>query len=402
MPASLLPRLFVSLILCTAAVAIQGQEVRFTATNVVRDIPFRSPNNLIVLQASLNGASAGWFIFDTGAESTVIDTKYAASAGLRTSGKTVGNGAAGSATAGVIKGVTLRLGTIEASVLTVYALPLRSLALTFGLPISGIIGNDVITQTVAEVNSTDQRLTLYEPGAFHARGTEQVVPLTIEENLPFTRATVLIGGHTLDSKMEIDTGSTGAMLLNSPFVRKYGLIAAIDKSIVTRTGGLGGTGSSRAGRVKALKIGDSFVAEPLAVLYTGTKGDNASSDYDGLIGGAILRRFNVTIDLAGRRLLLEPTARLSEPFETDMSGLELLADGDDLSRILIDDVKPGSAAAKGGIRGGDYVRSVDGRPAGEVGIQELRRILRTPGPVDLELTRGRRVFSVHLALRRVI
>ncbi|HTH50551.1 MAG TPA: PDZ domain-containing protein, partial [Pyrinomonadaceae bacterium] len=208
--------------------------------------------------------------------------------------------------------------------------------------------------------------------------------------------------RSITGKMEIDTGSTGVLLLNSPFVRKHRLVAAMTNSMGARTGGVGGSGTSKVGRFTGVKLGDTTLADPLVQLYTGTRGDNANPKYDGLLGGAVFRRFKMTVDMPGKRLFLEPNERLNNPFDTDMSGLEINASGDDLSVIDIDEVKPASVGAKAGIRGGERIRSVNGRPATELGLQEVKRILRTAGEVDLELERGRRVLTVHLVLKRVI
>ena len=390
-----------TLLVCLTSL-VSGQNVRFTSGSAVRDIPFRIANNLILVEASLNNAPKGWFIFDTGAESTVVESKYAASAGLRQSGKTTGTGSAGTAVAGVIKGATFNLSTLKASDLTVYELPLEAISVGLGVRIAGILGNDVIAGTVAEIDYPDLRLTLYSPAAFNSPSTAEVLPLTIEEHLPFVRASIDAAGRTTPAKLEIDTGSTGAVLFNSPFVRRHRLATSLGRSMGARTGGVGGTGTSRVARVNGIQLGKTLIKEPIATLYTGAKGDNASDSYDGLLGGAIFRRFKVTVDLTGRRLFLEATLALGQPFETDMSGFDLVADGDDLSKILVDEVKPASAAAKAGARGGELIRSINGRPASELGIQEVRRILKTPGQVDVELVRGRRVFTVHLVLVRVI
>jgi C-terminal processing protease CtpA/Prc len=133
----------------------------------------------------------------------------------------------------------------------------------------------------------------------------------------------------------------------------------------------------------------------------GTKGDNASTRYDGLLGGAIFRRFKMTVDLRNKRLYLEPNARLAEPFETDMSGLSLVVD-DDLTTIMIDEVRSGSAAAKAGVVGGETIKDINGRKATELGLQEITRMMRTAGEYDLTVLRNGREITIHLHLERII
>ncbi|HEY2848211.1 MAG TPA: retropepsin-like aspartic protease, partial [Pyrinomonadaceae bacterium] len=193
------------------------------------ELPFRLVNNLVIVQASVNGRS-GNFIFDTGAESTVVDIGFAAKTGLKQSGKTTGNGASCTATAGVFKGARVELGGLRTGGLTVYSLPLDSFAPSFGFPIDGIIGNDIIGSVVAEIEYLKNKLCLMHPAAFKPPIAD-TIPLTMAGHLPFVKARVTPVGHEpLSVLMEIDTGSTGVILLNAPFVKRRGLVATLSAS----------------------------------------------------------------------------------------------------------------------------------------------------------------------------
>jgi hypothetical protein len=59
----------------------------------------RANRQLILLQARLNDSGPSRFIFDTGAESSVIDSQLAKTLNPKAVGRTVGTGSAGTATA---------------------------------------------------------------------------------------------------------------------------------------------------------------------------------------------------------------------------------------------------------------------------------------------------------------
>jgi phosphoserine phosphatase RsbU/P len=89
---------------------------------------------------------------------------------------------------------------------------------------------------------------------------------------------------------------------------------------------------------------------------------------------------------------LQPPAYLGISFEPDPGA-------DDRSSILVSFVKPGSPAERSGLRSGDRILRLDGRPVG------TRRLLRDamaaspPGtPVELEIQRGETRVSLHVAL----
>ena len=382
--------------------ATDGQTLQFPPAAPKVTVPFKIADNLIIVDASLNGKT-GSFIFDTGAESTVVNASFAKTLGLTPKGTTVGNGSAGSATAGIIRGVKLSVGEISVTDLTVYSLPIDEFAPALGFNIAGIIGNEVIGKLVAEIDYTKSLLTLCDPAKFVVPSSAEKMDLLIEDGLPFVTAAIELDEHRSERlKMEIDTGSTGAILLNSPMVKKYKLLTTLTAYMDTKTGGVGGTGTSKISRIKGVRLGNFEIKEPIAQLYTGTKGDNASTRYDGLLGGAIFRRFKMTVDLLHKRLFLEPGDRLADPFDTDMSGMELVADGDDLRTISIDEVKPDSTAEKAGIKEGDVVLSIDGRRDTELGIQEARRLMRTAGTHDLVVIRNARQINIRLDLKRQI
>src|SRR6266550_3808572 len=62
-------------------------QVRFTSGNSSLKIPFELSNNLILVQARVNESAPRWFILDTGASSTVIDSQLAKALRLKPGGR---------------------------------------------------------------------------------------------------------------------------------------------------------------------------------------------------------------------------------------------------------------------------------------------------------------------------
>ena len=378
-------------------------QVRFVSGKSSLEIPFELSNNLILLQAKVNDSAPLWFIFDTGADSTVIDTELAKTLRLKPGGKIVGNGGAGAAQAVRFKGVSMRLPNVEIDNQTVYGLPIGFFSSPLGKKISGVIGNDVIKEFVVEVDYAARKINLYKPESYQYSGAGEIFPLMFEENLPFVQASVAFEKRApISGKFEIDSGSTGAVLFNTPFVKKHGLLKSISQLSETRIGGVGGTAQTFLGRVKYTALGRFTLENPVARFSQSTRGDYASPKYDGLIGGEILRRFRTIFDYSRKRMILEPNALVSEPFEIDMSGMELLADGDYFSIVLVDDVKPKSPAAEAGVRGGDIITAIDNRPVKDFTLEQIREMFRQDGrEYLLKLKRDGTEVQVKIKLRRL-
>lgn len=380
-------------------------KARFVSGESSLRVPFESSRNLVLMQASVNDSAPLWFIFDTGATSTVIDNEVAKTLRLRPEGSEVGSGAAGTAEALVFRRSTLRFPNVEATNLTIYGLPLDFLSGFFGRKIGGVIGNDIIRELVVEIDYASRVINFYKPASFRYSGGGEVMPMTFElEGYPFVRASVAIEGRpALEGKFELDTGATGAVLFNTPFVNRNRLLKSIPKTKQINSGGVGGSGRAFVGRVAAFRLGRFTFENPLARFFQGSKGDNASAKYDGLVGGEIFRRFKVIFDYSRRRVIFEPNANLPEAFEEDMSGLDLAAEGENFSTVFVNNVEEGSPAAEAGIQEEDIVTAIDGHPAAEITLEAIRRMFMQDGRAYiLSLRRGEKVFQTKLKLRRLI
>ena len=377
--------------------------VRFISGNNSLKIPFDLTGNLILVQARFNDSEPLWFIVDTGATDSVIDSHLAKSLSLRPVGRTVGTGGAGTATAQIFKGNSLKLPNIEASNLTIYGLPIDFLSAPLGRKLSGVIGNDILKQLVFEIDYAAQTLNFYDPESYQYSGAGGVVPITIE-GYPFIRARVAVGGgRALEGKFEIDSGSTGAITFNTPFVDRNRLLDSLTKSSQTRLGGVGGSAVAFSGRLRSMSVGNFQLENVVARFSRARRGDDASANYDGLIGGDILRRFKVVFDYSRRRMILEPNAQFAEAFEADMSGLDLATEGEDFSAVVVNEVEPGSPAAESGIQAEDTITAIDGRSAKDFTVTEIRQMFMQDGKEHLiDLKRDQKKLQVRLKLRRLI
>ncbi len=385
-------------------VVLPTSQARFISGNSSLEIPFELSNNLVLLQAKVNDSALAWFIFDTGAESTVIDAGLAKTLRLKPAGKTVGAGGAGTAEATRFKAVSVQLPNMEISNLTIYGLPLDFLSSPFGKKIGGVIGYDIIKEFVVVIDYAARKINFYKPESYQYSGAGEIFLLTFEENMPFIQARIAFEGRAaIDGKFEIDSGSTGAVLFNTPYVKKHQLLKAVSRTSKVRAGGVGGTALSFLGRIKSIALGRVTLENVVASFSQATRGDYASAKYDGLIGGEILRRFKTIFDYSRRRMILESNAQFSEPFEIDMSGIELLAAGDDFSTVLVDEVKAKSPAAEAGVRGGDIITAIDNRPVKEFTLEQIRQMFRQDGrEYLLNLKREEKVVQAKIKLRRLI
>ena len=126
------------------------------------------------------------------------------------------------------------------------------------------------------------------------------------------------------------------------------------------------------GRLKRMDIGPYGWNDPIVLLSSATEGAFASEEFAGNIGNRLLERFRLTLDYERRQVFLEPSKRYRERDVLTRTGLMLGWYGDHVNALS---VLPGSPAAKAGLREGERVSAVDGKPILEWDVRVLERHL---------------------------
>jgi hypothetical protein len=176
--------------------------------------------------------------------------------------------------------------------------------------IDGVVGTDFLRQFVVEFDYATGRVALHQPGSAPGRAALAGVPVRLADNvLTATAILTLPDGRTLTPRLLVDTGSSGGLSLNTPFVRAHEL----DDVFPIRPGralnlrvsvGVNGATTSRVVSFASFGLGGATLATPDVALSSATDGLSASVAFDGILGADVLRRFHLVIDYPGRRLLL--------------------------------------------------------------------------------------------------
>jgi outer membrane lipoprotein-sorting protein len=336
------------------------------------EIPFALNSNHIYIPVSVGGSKSLSFILDTGAGGPVLDTKIAKDLGLKITGKLEGRGAGeGTQEINLLSLPSIRLGDLVIDSVSAMTISLEPLSKYEGMSDDGILGYDIFSRFVVKVDYENQELTLYEPSSFKYTGKGEILPITLENNSPNVKAKI---DGQYEGNFAIDTGARSSLVLSTPFVQKYDLLAKTGKKIEVFSGiGIGGKAPGKLTRVKTLEIGKFNLPAPVTTLSSAEKGAFASKKIDGNIGGGILRRFTVIFDYPGQRMILEPNANFSYEDDFDMAGLWLTKEGD---TTRVDFVVKDSPADKGGIKEGDLVLKINGQPTKELLLNDIREILK--------------------------
>jgi len=366
-------------------------------------VPIQIVNNHVYLHMTGAGRDLS-MIYDTGAGWTVLNLVTAQSLGFKLGGK-ADLGGAGSAP---VRAFMLESGAIALPQDTaVKVKPIVAFETTLGeyegIRFDGILGADFTRQFVVQLDYPGERMILH-PRSFRYAGSAAPIPITFKDGKPHAVGQIILPDSTrLTADCLIDVGASSALTLNKPFVEKNRLLQRVGPTIRRRSGrGVGGSSWATVGRVAGVTLGATTLQSPVTAMYGDSAGSLSSSAFECNIGGETLRRFAVYFDYARKEMILEPSAAVSEPFETDMSGasyrVDMAAGG-----IRIVELMPRGPAEVAGLREEDLIVAIDGRPALELGLEQLRRRLKRPGgEVEFTVRRAQADQKLRLPIRRLI
>ena len=286
-------------------------------------------------------------------------------------------------------------------------IPLDNIDEGTGRRADGLIGKDFLERFVVEIDYQTGRMNLYDPSKYVYSGTGTSLPITLAEG-PIIEARIAMPGRgSLPCRLLVDAPFTGTLSFSRPFVEKHRLLdaatALTPQLLKSKMRGVGGESLTYIGRVGSLTVGPHSFERPIAEFCLAEGGTLARSDIDGLIGAEILRRFRVIFDFPHLRMILEPGDALKDPFEHDMSGLEVRAVAPELKSFAVRRVHEGSPAAQAGVQVGDTITMINGSPTQGLTLPEIREYLRVSGrEIRLTVTRGTEQKDFVFVLRRLI
>tara|TARA_B110000090_G_scaffold23784_1_gene23497 strand:+ start:385 stop:1710 length:1326 start_codon:yes stop_codon:yes gene_type:complete len=337
--------------------AVFGQS-RFRFLKEDRDfqkLSFQLINNIIVIPVEVNNTKLS-FILDTGVDQTILfSLSEKDSLGLKNVKKISlqGLGKGKALDAMISQNNKLKVGDLISKNETVYVLLKDQFELSgkMGTTIHGIIGYSFLKDVIAKINYKTKKITLYNPALFQYKKCRKCeeFPMAFFRNKPYIDVGVqldTVGTAIIPVKMLIDTGGSDALWLFEQSHEDIKTPLRYYNDILGE--GLSGTIYGNRSRIPKVQIG-SFEIEQPTVSFLDTVSTIHARKFEkrnGSIGSNILKRFKVWIDYPNQKLTLKKCASLSGGFEYNMSGLDIVYNGEQLVKEL-DQTKIGTYSHQG-------------------------------------------------------
>lgn len=369
-------------------------------------LPFQVANLNIYLQVTVQSKPL-WFLLDTGVKPSVIDLGVARSLGLPLADSVqIGGGGKNPVLGFLLHDSSYEIvGLRDFEAPLAVAMPFDDLSRASGRPLEGILGYDFIRRFVLEIDYEHRTLTLYDTTGWKYQGKGQSFPITFNAaGHPQLRASVVDRGRSpVAGTFVVDLGSGASLILDRPFVEEQHFLSADRPTVPWLEGrGIGGEIPGQVGRVDALELGGFRVKHPVVVFSQAEEGPFASAEAQGNIGAAILEKFRVFLDYPRSRIILEANRNFSRPIDYNRTGFTLSASGPNLRTYTVTNVAAHSPASEAGFQRGDVLVTVDGRPAAESTLSDLRLHFREARHCSITVKRGDAPLQAVMTLRSPI
>ena len=390
---------------------LQGQNLGFSLASGRRkvQIPIEIYNNLVVIPVVLNDALPLKFILDTGVRTAILTQKtFTDILNLTYSRKytIAGPGGENIVDAYVTNNVSLGLPGVNGRGHAMLVLGQDYLELRnyLGTDVHGILGYELFSRFIAQIDYEKRILTLMLPDKCRKRRRFQTIPMTIEDTKPYLYAPVVFkNGQVLNAKLLMDSGASHGLMLEPT---SSDLIQVPENAVSSLIGrGLGGEIVGKVGRIESISLGSYTLENAIANFPD----PNSYSDSikignvfrNGAIGGEILSRFTVIFNFPAEKVYIKKNSSFRNKFYYNLSGITIKAKGSRLNSFEVTEVRDQSPGQTAGIQPGDQVLSLNGVPAKELDLNVVNGFLNSkPGrKVKVEISRSGVIQKLEIQLK---
>jgi len=357
-----------------------------------KSLPVYKIGSHIFTKVSLNGDEKYWVI-DTGAGSTVIDSKYAKDKGLPEIGKSKAMGASGEVEITIynIPKFSVNDTTIENIPVIgfdVYGLFKRK----YNIEVAGILGFNFLSKYIVKVDYDNMMITLFEPAQFKYQGTGNKAKFQLSNNIILVP---LMINNKYEGTFALDTGASST-IFNYPYALKN-KITEMDGPDLKAFGAQGGF------ILKLIRFPEAdFGGYALKNVVLGCPTEKpagvlGTDAFSGTMGINILQNFVFYIDYPNETIYLEKGKKFDQEFPSDKSGLQLEVNKDKQYEII--HISKKSAAESAGLKVGDIVTAINGKSLVEMSsIDEINSVFKDKDGTKIELKIMRDVKELDIPL----
>ncbi|MCC8423605.1 FKBP-type peptidyl-prolyl cis-trans isomerase [Mucilaginibacter sp. UR6-11] len=286
----------------------------------VARFPFDFNGKEIFIKLSVQGSPPMDFIFDTGtAGSSSIDSATAEKIGISKANRQLvtvaGHGSARQYQ--IAAGLNAALPGLELKGLNMTLINFDAFSGSAGFKLNGLIGDDIMNRYVTAVDFDQKEIKLYDQiGQVDTTGyTGVAFDYYKGVNIPrFPMTITLASGEKLTGKVMFDTGNGTTLLVSTPFSLFHDLEHQLGATVIAGGRGVSAATVDRLALISQASLG-GFDFGRMMIKLTVNPEAKPADGYLGILGIDIIKRFNLILDYAHKKIYMKPNSLHREAFD---------------------------------------------------------------------------------------
>lgn len=378
--------------------------------NYKKEIDFKFLQGFLIVEVKYNGIWPLKFLFDTGAQNTIIFDRLTAELSpikYERSIKIMGSDLMGTLDAKIARNLEFNFKSLPSLKRDVIVMDEDILKMheIIGEFVHGIIGADFFRGLIVEINYKKDKIILHNPKRYNKKKLSEFTKMETEfhSGKPYIISQASLNGKdTISLKLLLDTGASISTLFHND---THPMLILPETAIKGNLGkGLSGDLMGFMSRAKSIELAN-FSFKNTLVHFQALKPQLAEDQpkiiRNGLIGNFLLDRFTLVIDYVNEAVYMKAEKKYNRAFLFDKSGLTIFALGTELNQFVIKDIIVGSPAEEAGLQPDDEILKIGIWSAKLYTLDRISRLLSSKSgkTIKLKIKRGDKKFTVKFKLR---
>jgi hypothetical protein len=411
-------------------------------------IPFKLINNLIFIPLEVNGVDLT-FLLDTGVEETILfsledkeELKFNNVEKIKLRGLGSSNfieGLKSSTNKVVFKDVIVD----QKHDIYIILDEEFNFSSSVGIPVNGIIGYQFFRNFKVEINYITHKIFIHNPSKEikHKKISKfHEFPITFYNNKPYLSSAFTLDSQKVNGKMLLDLGNSDAFWFFANKIKDYNFPKKTFDDFLGR--GFNGDIFGKRTKLDSFQFEAFNFKNPNVAIPDSTSLQNIkwAENRIGSIGGEIFKRFYLIFDYKNNKIYLKKNKNYKQPFEYNMSGIEInhaglqwIQEEVSLNKIVttksntsyesptssqdrfkykfvlkpvyvIAHIRKDSPAELCGLKKGDIIITINGNGVDRYSLQEVNALLKSEDgkKINFEIDRGNRRIKFTFYLKSIL
>jgi predicted aspartyl protease len=375
------------LLLCVVLVGFA--DAPYAASTGAVSILVSVHNGAVLVPVSINGAPLN-FLLDTGSERSAVGNGIIERLKLEEKGEDKALGNYSLRSMGSVEIRSIQIADVELNSQVLAVVDLTPLSRAAGVPIDGVLGNDVLRRSPFKLNYSKQTMTLGPLLQLGALG----VPVRLKRvrDQLFVPVTLV----SLRRELLVDTGTNSTNLSWGTWqqLSKMWKPKSVIEGIVSSEGSTAFLACLDSARIGNIEVKD----QAMRVQNSMSTGIFAEPGFGGILGADFWSQFEVTFDLSRNMLYVKPDPDFeADPYKYVTIGIQFAKDSSGVFTVV--SVWKNSPAAEAGIGPGDRISSVDGQSVTALTTGQFSKKLHAKTGTSIKLTLDRPIGPVVITVK---